>query len=381
MRTVLIALLLVPVALSAQSRAHNVILFLADAGGTSTIAAASLHGYGAPRRLFIQRMPHIGLSETSSASQFVTDSAAGMTAIVTGQRTHNGVIAQSATAVRGKVDGAPLKTILEYAEERGLSTGLISDDSLAGATPAALYAKVNDRAQTAAIFQQAFTARFGDGVDVMIGTGRAPIIKALAATGIDVDVLAREKGRPVLSALSEVAPNARRAIVLLESPDFDLEKAVQTAIRMLSRNPKGYFLMVEADVHANPIRRGLDNLVKLDRVIERTAKMSGLNTLLLFTADHSFDLRLRGGLRGQRLLDGLEAAEAAAPKGPIRIPSLRMDNGHTGEEVLVAAQGPGANRVRGYMANTDLFRVMLDAYGWPLSKATPTRLTNDQSQR
>jgi alkaline phosphatase len=121
--------------------------------------------------------------------------------------------------------------------------------------------------------------------------------------------------------------------------------------------------------------------VNLDRVIERTAKMSGLNTLLLFTADHSFDLRLRGGLRGQRLLDGLEAAEAAAPKGPIRIPSLRMDNGHTGEEVLVAAQGPGAHRVRGYMANTDLFRVMLDAYGWPLSKAAPTRLTNDQSQR
>ena len=41
-----------------------------------------------------------------------------------------------------------------------------------------------------------------------------------------------------------------------------------------------------------------------------------------------------------------------------------MDNGHTGEAVLVAAQGPGAQRVRGYMANTDLFGVMMDAYGW-----------------
>lgn len=381
MRKVLIALLAVPVALSAQSRARNVILFLADAAGTSTIAAASLHGYGAPRRLFIQRMPHIGLSETSTASQLVTDSAAGMTAIVTGQRTHNGVIGQSAAAVRGKVDGEPLKTILEYAEQRGLSTGLISDDSLAGATPATLYAKVNDRAQTAAIFQQAFAPRYGDGVDVMIGAGRAPIVKALAAAGIDLDVFAREKGRPVLAALSDAAPDAKRAIVLVESRDFDLEKAVQAAIRMLSRNPKGYFLMVEADAHTSPIRRGLDNLVKLDRVIEHTARLTGSNTLMLFTADHSFDLRLRGGLHGRALLEGLEAAEAAAPKGPIRIPSLRMDNGHTGEEVLVAAQGPGAQRVRGYMANTDLFGVMMAAYGWPLPKTTPTMLTNDKSGR
>ena len=92
------------------------------------------------------------------------------------------------------------------------------------------------------------------------------------------------------------------------------------------------------------------------------------DTLLLFTADHSFDVRIRGGAHGQPLLEGLEAAEAATPKGPLRITTLRMDNGHTGEEVLAAAQGPGAQRVRGYMANTDLFQVMMGAYGWPLPK-------------
>jgi hypothetical protein len=66
MRKALLALLLVPVALSAQPRAKNVILFLADAGGLATISAASLHGYGAPRRLYVQRMPHIGLSDTGT---------------------------------------------------------------------------------------------------------------------------------------------------------------------------------------------------------------------------------------------------------------------------------------------------------------------------
>lgn len=374
MRKILLVLLLVPVALSAQSRARNVILFLADAGGTSTVAAASLHGYGAPRRLFVQRMPHIALSETSSASQVVSDSAAGMTAIVTGEKTHNGVISQSATAVRKKADGEPLKSILEYAEERGLATGVITNDAVTGATPAATYAKANDRGLTALIFQQIFTPKFGDGVDVLIGAGRGAIAKALAETGVDMHTLATDRGRPILATLSDIPADAQRALVVLDSGEFDLETAVQTAIRMLSRNPRGYFLMVECDVHTDRIRRGLDRLVTFDRLIERTARTVGSNTLLLFTADHSFDLRLRGGLLDQPLLQGLEQAEAESPKGPIRIPALRMDNGHTGEEVLAAAQGPGADRVRGYMANTDLFRVMMAAYGWPLPKPqTPTQ--------
>ncbi|HEV3486049.1 MAG TPA: alkaline phosphatase, partial [Vicinamibacterales bacterium] len=317
--------------------------------------------------LYIQRMPHVGLSDTTSASHYVTDSAAGMTAIVTGERTHNGVVSQSTSAVRGKSDGAPLKSILEYAEERGLSTGIISNDALTGATPAALYAKANDRGHTAIIFQQVFTPRFGDGPDVMIGGGRTSITKALAETGITLETLAAERGRPLLSSLEEITPQTTRALVLFDG-EFELEPAIQAALRILSRNRKGYFLMVEWDTHTDRIRRGLDRMVTLDKAIESTAKSVGSDTLLMFTADHSFDLRIRGGRLGAPVLEGLEAAEKESPKGPIRIPALRMDNGHTGEEVLVAAQGPGAERVRGYMANTDLFRVMMDAYGWRPSR-------------
>jgi alkaline phosphatase len=360
-------LLLVPMTLAAQSRAKNVILFLADAGGVPTIHAASLHGYGAARKLFVQRMPNIALSDTTSASGYVSDSAAGMTAIVTGHRTHNGVIAQSASGQRGVRDGEPLKTILEHAEERGLSTGIITNDAVTGATPAALYAKANDRASMAVIFQQLFTPRMGDGVDVMIGAGRPAIAKALAATGVELDALGSGKGRPLLRALADVPPSATRAIVLLDSADFDLAEAVQLAQRMLSRNPRGYFLMVEWDTHTDALRRGLDRMVALDRVIERTAQTAGRDTLLLFTADHSFDLRVRGGQPGVPLLDGFDEAEAkrvAEKRRDIRIPAVRMDNGHTGEEVLAAAQGPGADRVRGYLANTDLFGVMMDAFGW-----------------
>jgi alkaline phosphatase len=371
MRKFLFTLLLLPVALSAQPRAKNVILFLADAGGLSTIAAASLHGYGAPRRLYVQRMPQIGLSDTSTATQIVSDSAAGMTAIVTGEKTLNGVIAQSASAVRKKVDGAPLKSILEYAEERGLATGVITNDAVTGATPAATYAKANDRGLTALIFQQIFTPRFGDGVDVMIGGGRGAITAALTEAGLSLETLSRDGGRPVLPTFTDIQDDATRALVVMSSGEFDLQTAVDRTIRMLSRNPRGYFLMVEWDSHTDRVRRGLDRVVALDRVIERTARTAGSDTLLLFTADHSFDLRLRGGTLGGGFLDGLEAAEAESPKGPVRTPTLRMDNGHTGEEVLAAAQGPGAERVHGFMSNTDLFRVMMAAYGWEPSNAPP----------
>jgi alkaline phosphatase len=359
----LLVLLALPPLAGSEARARNVILFLADAAGIPTLSAASLHAYGEGRRLFVQRMPHIGLSDTATASQFVTDSAAGMTAIVTGQRTHNGVIAQGPDAERGVRDGTPLKSIVDYAEERGLSTGIISNDSLAGATPAALYAKVNDRRKTAEIFRQALAARIGDGVDVLIGSGRPAIGAALAAANTSIERLAQEHGRPILASLDEIPADAARAVALLDDQHFDLMRAVDLARRMLAGNPRGYFLMVESDAHTDSIRKGLERMVALDRVIERTAATAGPDTLVLFTADHSFDLRVRGGVHGKPLLTGA-AAENGGGMEAVRLANVRMDDTHTAEEVLVAAQGPGSERVRGYMANTDLFHVMLSAFGW-----------------
>ncbi len=43
---------------------------------------------------------------------------------------------------------------------------------------------------------------------------------------------------------------------------------------------------------------------------------------------------------------------------------IRVDGGHTGEEAPVAAQGPGAERVRGFFPNTPWFHIMMAAYGW-----------------
>jgi alkaline phosphatase len=250
--------------------AKNVILFLGDAGGIPTLNAASIHAHGAPRNLYIHGMPHIALVETSAASQWVTDSAAAMTAIVTGRKTHNGVLAQSDAAVRGKQDGPPLKTILELAEERGLSTGVISNSSVLSATPAALYAHVNDRKNTAAIFNNFLEPSFGDGVDVVIGAGRDDVDEAARAAGRRAADALAAAGYETAGALDTIRPGARRIVVLLDS-GFDLGAATQKAIEILSRNPKGYFLMVESDLHTEEIVRGLDRTVALDQTIRQTA--------------------------------------------------------------------------------------------------------------
>ena len=117
-----------------------------------------------------------------------------MTAVCTGTKTHNGVIAQSPAAVRGTKDGEPLKSVLEYAEERGLSTGVISNSSVLSATPAACYAHVNDRKKEGEIFQQLLKPRFGDGVDVVMGAGRKKVLQAADQAALDARTALRKAG-------------------------------------------------------------------------------------------------------------------------------------------------------------------------------------------
>ncbi len=338
--------------------ARNVILLLADAAGVPTISAASLFGYQRPQALYIQSWSHIGMSDTSTASDWVTDSAAGMTAIMTGRKTQNGVISQGPDAVRGRKDGVPLKTLLEYAEERGLSTGVLSNVTIADATPAACFAHVSDRGMLGEIFLQLFSPRFGDGVDVLAGPGRKPILASVSALGKDLSAEAAKQGRAVYSSLDEIPSEAQRFLSVTDG-SFDLDRAAMMAIRALSKNRKGYFLMIESDAHTDRAEAGLTRLVNFDKLIREIAGMVDLNdTLLLFTADHSFDLRVRGGGQGEPLL---KIASGDASK----MEFVRVDDSHTGEEVLVLAQGPGAERVNGFFPNTEIFRIMMAAYGWP----------------
>jgi alkaline phosphatase len=86
---------------------------------------------------------------------------------------------------------------------------------------------------------------------------------------------------------------------------------------------------------------------------------------VLFTADHSFDLRTVASLaKGQPLFTVDGAGKVIPAKGVV------VNGHHSGEQVLVAADGPGAGRVRGFIANTDLFGIMLAAWGWRADAST-----------
>ncbi len=349
-------------------RAKNVILLLADAGGIATVNAASILGYNAPQKLFVQSWENIGLSDTSPAGKWVTDSAAGMTAIVTGQKTSNGLISQAADAIRGERDGTPLKTILEYAEEKGLSTGVMTNVSVADATPAACYAHVNDRGNWGEVFAQMFSPRFGDGVDVVFGNGKKRIWELAAKANLDLDTKAEKAGRRIYSKLEDVPDSDARPISVYDN-GIDLRAAARIALKRLSKNPKGFFLMIESDAHTDNPPAGLTRLVEFDKLIREISELvNPEETLLLFTADHSFDFRMIGGSPDQPLLQGLDEwlalpADVKKQQG-LKLGAIRMNNSHAGEEVLVAAKGPGAERVRGYMPNTKLFEIMLSAWGW-----------------
>jgi len=137
----------------------------------------------------------------------------------------------------------------------------------------------------------------------------------------------------------------------------------------LSKNKKGFFLMIEWDAHTNDPRKGLDNVVGLDKLIrEMASKVNLKDTLMIFTADHSFDLHVRSGRKSEPLLQGLDAwkEKNAAQKQPyMELPNIRVHGSHTGEEVIVAAQGPGAERFQGFMPNTRIFDNVMTAFGWP----------------
>jgi alkaline phosphatase len=245
-----------------------------------------------------------------------------------------------------------------------LLTGVVTDKPITDATPAANYAHSNDRRKWGEIFPQAFAPRFGDGVDVLIGAGRKQISEQLAARGSSFAALSIKHARPVFDTLESVPADNRRPVVVADK--IDVRAATLRALETLQRGPKGYFLVVEWDAHTDDPREGMQNVVDFDRLIAEVEKRVDLrNTLLVFTADHSFGLQVDGGRRGEDLMAGYDVWKASKSEGDtVRLKSVFVNTSHTAEEVPALATGVGATAVRGYFPNTHLFAVMMDAWGW-----------------
>jgi alkaline phosphatase len=170
-----------------SARARNIIIFMGDGTGVSSLNAASIYGYNKPQALFIQSLPGVALSDTSTATQWVTDGSAGATAIATGVKTNNGVLSESSSAVKDEKDGEMLKTFFDYAREHGLSTGAVSNDERQGFTnalTAAFFAHNNNRAKSGEIFEEMIAPRDGGaGINVAYSGGRKDVLKQVKGDG------------------------------------------------------------------------------------------------------------------------------------------------------------------------------------------------------
>ena len=118
----------------------NVILMIGDGTGLAQIASGQLAVAGPDGLLHMQTMPVTGIVKTHSSDNLITDSAAGATAYSCGLKTYNGAIGVDPNQI-------PCKTILELAEEKGLSTGLVSTSSITHATPASFASHVVQRSK------------------------------------------------------------------------------------------------------------------------------------------------------------------------------------------------------------------------------------------
>ena len=137
-----------------ERRAKNVILFVGDGMGISTVTAArilegQLRGEaGEENHLAFERLPYTALSKTYNTNQQTADSAGTMTAMITGAKTKAGLISVGQEAIRGdaaSAGGRELLTLLEKAEIAGKATGIVTTTRLTHATPAACYAHVPER--------------------------------------------------------------------------------------------------------------------------------------------------------------------------------------------------------------------------------------------
>ncbi|MCW8929598.1 MAG: alkaline phosphatase [Gammaproteobacteria bacterium] len=137
-----------------KKRAKNVILFVGDGMGVSTVTAArilegQLKGMmGEENNLSFDMFPFTGFAKTYNVDAQTPDSAGTMTAMMSGVKTDVGVIGVDEDIIRGDcstISGNELVTALELAELSGKSTGIISTARITHATPAAAYAKSADR--------------------------------------------------------------------------------------------------------------------------------------------------------------------------------------------------------------------------------------------
>ena len=365
-----------------KKKAKNVILFIGDGMGVSTVTASRIfEGQSQPgnrggeeHSLSFEKFPHVALSKTYQVNQQTSDSAPTMSSMMTGVKTNDGELSVGANVKRGELSGKVIDdnktmTLLEQAEERGMSTGIISTARITHATPAACYAhisnrdweadsklpagsSVNDIAYQLVNFHK--TNLKSDGLEVALGGGRSYFMPDTMADPEDTTKKGLRKDGDLTAQWTSQYKNADfvfdrsgwdkidpaktdHLLGLFESSNHmeyeadrlkdtggepSLTEMTEKAIQILKKNPKGYFLMVEAGRidhahHSGNAYRALTDTVELSNAVQKAVDMTDSaanDTLIVVSADHSHTFTIAGyPQRGNPILGLVTSPGKATP--------------------------------------------------------------------
>ena len=305
--------------------------------------------YSVDTLLNIQRMTITGLQKTHSYNKLVTDSAAAGTAMACGCKTRNGYV-----GVDHKKK--PCKSILEYSNELGLSTGLIANSSITHATPASFVAHNSNRYDAEGIAEWFLKTK----LDFFVGGGQKYF--EMRSDGLNLTTGLKEKGWSV-SSFRETKFNAftptkgkpfawfsawEEPESILKGRDYLVQATHKCLPLLKERSEKGFFVMIEGSqidwaCHANDSKQAIAEILEFDKAVGEAMAFADQHpgTLVLVTADHE-----TGGMA------------ISQGRGPFKMDIEFNSKSHTATMVPVYAYGAGAELFGGIYDNTLLFQKM-----------------------
>jgi alkaline phosphatase len=324
-------------------RPKNIILLVGDGNGLTQIFS----GYTANKgELNLFGIKDIGFSLTASADSYITDSAAGATAMATGAKTNNRFIGVDSTRKN-------LTLLTDILKQRRFKTAIISNGDVTDATPAAFYAHQPERSLSDAIALDFLTTPS----DILLGAGQTVfsnrsdkrrLLEELTKNGYRTsnrfDAIDSIKGTKIAIIDDRVGMSKKQG-----RGDF-LERSLKRSLALFSQERNPFFIMLEgAQIdwggHNNDLEYVVREELDFDKVVGQALKFADENreTLVIVTADHE-----TGGLS---LLDGNLKTGFVYGKF--------SSNDHTAVMVPVFSYGPGSALFTGVYSNTEIFEKII----------------------
>lgn len=308
MKRLIYALCFVLISVVANGQAKYVFYFIGDGMGVNQVNGtemylAELDGRIGVEPLCFTQFPVASMATTFSATNSVTDSSAGGTALATGHKTYNGAIGLDDQKNR-------IQSVAEQAKKAGKKVGVTTSVSIDHATPAAFYAHQPDRDMYYEIALDLPKADF----DFYAGSGfLKPTTTADKKTAPSIFPIIEEAGYVIARGYDDFkakSPKASKMVLIqkevanadaipyaidAQESDLTLSQMTESAISFLTKNnKKGFFLMVEGGkidwaCHGNDAATTFNEVKDMDNAIKMAYefyKKHPKETLIVVTADH-----------------------------------------------------------------------------------------------